>query len=161
MSRYHAPVVHYPIAAPCILGYGVAAVVVLVAVVLLGWAWRVPAQGLPAPVFAAVLFLYLLCAGLAVRFVWRLPRGNLHWDGRVWHWNGQALESQDALRVHWDAQRCLLLSLRLQGQPDAWLWLERRADPSRWGDLRRAVYSRARPSTADFHPHADADRGQA
>lgn len=33
----------------------------------------------------------------------------------------------------------------ITGRGHVWLWLERSAQPERWMDLRRAVYSRAKP----------------
>jgi toxin CptA len=160
MSHHYAPVVQYPIGAALLLRGAVAGVIALVGVVLMVWGLQSPSGNMLAPIVMASL-LYILCAGIAAKFAWQLPRGNLHWDGRIWHWGDQALEADDGLCVHFDAQHCMLLSLRFKRQADVWLWLERRAAPAHWGDLRRAVYSRPKPNATVPQSHADADRGQA
>jgi toxin CptA len=46
-----------------------------------------------------------------------------------------------------DTQSLLLVRLDEPTQRARWLWLERRARPERWQDLRRAIYSRALASS--------------
>jgi toxin CptA len=93
----------------------------------------------------------LLAAGAGAGAAWRAQQspGRLHWDGAAWCWwpaGGPPVEG-GALRVALDLQSVLLV--RWSGPArGAWLWLERRADPSCWAALRRAVYSRADPQHA-------------
>ncbi len=106
--------------------------------------------------------LWLACAGTALRFAARLPEGELAWDGASWHFEAPGCTvAGGALRVHMDGQSRLLVSLQGNGGRIQWLWLERRMQPERWADLRRAVYSRPRPDAGQGIPTASADRGQA
>lgn len=82
---------------------------------------------------------------LALRFWRALPTGDLHWG------SGSTLGAEE----RWPIRRwCLPVracrsaalhagALGVGGSTPCWLWLERRAHPERWNDLRRAVYSRA------------------
>lgn len=82
---------------------------------------------------------------IALRTWWRAPRGVLAWDGSGWTWTpdgGRAAAGE--LQVALDFQRLLLVRCRAAGA-GGWLWLERGAG-ERWDELRRAVYSRARPA---------------
>ncbi|WP_325345141.1 hypothetical protein [Xylophilus sp.] len=79
----------------------------------------------------------------------RSPRGQLAWTGAQWRWQPGSMpagESAGQLAVRLDAQRFLLAAWQPLdgGGPACWFWLERRSDPGRWPDLRRAVYSPAR-----------------
>jgi len=88
----------------------------------------------------------LVAAGALAAWRWRAqPTGHLAWDGAGWTWEaGAAPATAGRLRVSVDLQRVLLVQWRGDG-PAHWLWLERAGAPERWADLRRAVYSRARP----------------
>jgi len=82
-------------------------------------------------------------AGVAAWRAWRLaPRGLLTWDGADWNWNDAG---GGRLQVALDLQRVLLV-LWHGGEDRRWLWLERASCPARWDEMRRAVYSRARPA---------------
>lgn len=78
-------------------------------------------------------------------------QGRLQFDGRQWLWWPQALagatpaepQTLAALVVQVDLQQVLLLRGGRAGAPSLWLWLERRAAPALWDDVRRAVYSPA------------------
>lgn len=83
--------------------------------------------------------------GLVIH-VRRMARGDLVWNGHAWSFavQGCASELQIArLRVVLDLQTSLWLSLHPSQGGVRWLWLSKRECPARWGDLRRAVYSRA------------------
>ena len=100
-----------------------------------------------ASVRLAAAWLVLLATGAAAAWKWRAaPRGSLAWDGAGWTWDGLAAAATGSVRVSVDLQRVLLVQWRGAGQAQ-WLWLERASSPERWDDLRRAVYSRARPET--------------
>jgi len=106
---------------------------------------------------AALLASSVLCAGMGCwYFTRRVAPGVLTFDGQHWWLSGQprtlpAGRAQIAL----DLQFLMLLRLKAPYARAQWLWVERRADPTRWADLRRAVYSRA-PTTAAAETPADA-----
>ena len=121
---------------------GVLALAAAGALGLCGWAAGGAAK--PGAVLAGAALLWLACTGTALRFVAWLPQGDLAWDGAVWRFeSGSGRAFMGVLRVHMDGQSRLLVSL--QGDRTLWLWLERRMQPERWADLRRAVYSRPGP----------------
>src|SRR5690606_17362221 len=101
-----------------------------------------------------------------LHFWWRQVSGWLRWDGQSWtlepdssHAAVLALTSAPEVLV--DLQSCLWVSARLSsGRAHVWLWLDRSSQPERWMDLRRAVYSRARPGAdkADETAPASASR---
>jgi hypothetical protein len=68
----------------------------------------------------------------------------LSWDGEIWSWPAVGQGSTGSLQVILDLQHWLLLRWT-GGHAPRWLWLERAGRAERWEDLRRAVYSRARP----------------
>lgn len=83
--------------------------------------------------------------GLAAFYGWKnSPVGQLAWDGQVWRWEGPGYQegvAQYDLSAVLDFQNLMLLRIENQAHAKLWLWAERRAFPSRWLDLRRAVYS--------------------
>ena len=87
----------------------------------------------------------VLAAGVAAHFgSKKTPVGQLAWDGQVWRWESASYQTGIAeyeLSVVADFQHRLLLRLENQALASLWLWVERRAAPERWLDLRRAVYS--------------------
>jgi hypothetical protein len=89
----------------------------------------------------------LLAGGVAWRFGGHRQVGLLRFDGQCWSWSGRTPQAAARAQAGLDLQALMLVRLVEPGRPPCWLWLERRADPSRWADLRRAVYSRA-PTTA-------------
>ena len=89
--------------------------------------------------------LLVLAAGLgAASSWWRTPAGALSWDGENWCWPAAGQGGAGAVTVGLDLQHWLLLRWT-DGSAPRWLWLERARHAERWDDLRRAVYSRARP----------------
>jgi toxin CptA len=74
----------------------------------------------------------LVADAAALRAWLRSPQWILQWDGA------------GAIEVAIDLQHLLLVRWHRQGAT-CWMWLERHRDQARWADLRRAVYSRARP----------------
>ena len=83
------------------------------------------------------------------------PVGQLAWDSQVWRWEGpgyQAGLAEYELSAALDLQHVMLLRLENQAHAKLWLWAERRAMPSRWLDLRRAVYSPHRDSEGVVSP---------
>ena len=108
----------------------------------------------------ALAAFFALLAGLAAQSSWRhSPRGQLAWDGEAWRWESPGYQTGAAehkMVVIADFQHRLLLRLENQAGARLWLWLEKKAMPERWMDLRRAVYSPHRSPTAlprhDFFP---------
>lgn len=75
---------------------------------------------------------------------WHSPTGTLAWDGEGWRWSVQPEAAAAAVEVGLDLQWALLLHWSA-GNASHWIWLDRAARAERWDDVRRAVYSRARP----------------
>lgn len=98
-----------------------------------------------------LLVASVLFAGVAAGFgLWQEGAGVLHFDGLYWSLTGgPASRGMHAARasVALDFQSLMLLCLSEPGRARRWIWIEHRAMPERWRDLRRAVYSRA-PSAA-------------
>jgi toxin CptA len=138
---HSAPSVSYPVgrsrfAAGLLLGVWLLGTA---AVALWSTLLRVPGWWLVASVWL------VLVAGLcAVWNWWWAPAGVLSWDGESWSWSAAGPGGTGGLKVGLDLQHWLLL--RWTGTDTSrWLWLERARHAERWEDLRRAVYSRARP----------------
>lgn len=94
----------------------------------------------------------VVLGGLAAARGWyAAPIGHLTWDGQFWRWQSVGYstgESAVALSVAIDLQRVLWLRLENSDGACLWLWAEKSALPHRWTELRRAVHSSARSSTA-------------
>ena len=94
----------------------------------------------------------ILCAtgAFAAWHWWHAPSGTLAWDGENWTWSvhpGHPAHPELAtasVEVGLDLQRALLLRWTA-GDASRWVWLDRNTCAERWDDVRRAVYSRARP----------------
>jgi hypothetical protein len=139
---YSAPSVTYPVGRSRFAGALLLAGSVLGCVAVGAWWW----QAGPGPLTAATACLSAIAAAWLALAHWRgSATGTLAWDGEAWTLtsggNGEegepeaALDIQDRMMVRW---RC--------GAHSRWLWLERARAPHRWDELRRAVYSRARPA---------------
>ena len=125
------------------------------AAALMSLAWLAGAAGIVrwtaqsdvAPWRDSVAWLALAGTGLFAAWNWRHSlRGVLAWDGSTWSLaNAQAAAVPGQLRVSVDLQFLMLVSWR-DAAGGNWLWLERASAAERWSDLRRAVYSRARPA---------------
>jgi toxin CptA len=93
----------------------------------------------------ALALVAVLGAGGAARNSWtHAPVGQLAWDGEAWRWESARYQTGIAgydLSVVADFQRRVLVRLENQAHAKLWLWVDRRAMPERWLDLRRAVYS--------------------
>jgi toxin CptA len=104
--------------------------------------WHARGQGGWRP---GAMLAVLAAAGLfAAWHWWRAPAGTLTWDGEDWRWSVHSGAAAPGVEVALDLQRVLLLHWKAGGGSH-WIWLERAARAERWDDLRRAVYSRARP----------------
>jgi toxin CptA len=87
----------------------------------------------------------IAAAGVTAYIGWKnAPVGQLAWDGQHWRWESPGYQTgiaEQQLSVIADFQHLLLLRIENPAHASLWLWLERRALPERWLDLRRAVYS--------------------
>ena len=138
---HSAPSVSYPVGRSRFAG----------ALLLLIWLLAASATGLwwtqlqaPGWRVGAAALLSAGAGALAAWNWWHAPKGTLAWDGETWSWLAQARLEPGEPEVSLDLQRWLLLRWS-SGHLKRWLWLERAASAERWDDLRRAVYSRARP----------------
>lgn len=78
---------------------------------------------------------------------------NLGFDGQHWSLREPAgAPGTVRANVALDLQSLLLIRLTAPGRSPRWVWLEQRAMPERWRDLRRALYSRAPASARVHHP---------
>jgi hypothetical protein len=118
------------------------------AAVLLVGAWALASQQLGWRQLAG--FLALVSVGVLAYGGWKnSPVGQLFWDGQVWRWEGpgyQAGVAEYELIAAADFKNVMLLRIENPAHAKLWLWVERRAFPARWLDLRRAVYSPHRAS---------------
>jgi hypothetical protein len=136
---HNAPSVTYPVGRPRFAGLLAAGLWLAGSALTLLWLheahtahWR----------HAFATLALLVSGGWAFTSWWRSPQGQLSWDGAAW--SGPFGAGADGIEVTLDLQRVLLVRVRT-GRTAHWLWLDRRRCPLRWLDLRRAVYSRARP----------------
>jgi toxin CptA len=137
---HSAPSVSYPVGRSAFAGRLLAGLAALGLAAAAAWTVQSSSFGWRA---ALAWVLALACAGFALRAWWRSPVGVLHWDGNAWHWQDDAGLAPGRLECALDLQARMLL--RWQGETGAvrWPWVERKAAPSHWDALRRAVYSRA------------------
>nr|WP_315473413.1 hypothetical protein [uncultured Rhodoferax sp.] len=84
--------------------------------------------------------LILLTTASAVWAWHRSPVGTLRWDGEHWLWVVSQDHAVSGLRMVFDFQWLVLVSLQRAGQPLLWLWLEPvHGTPHNWLALRRAL----------------------
>lgn len=161
MALHSAPSVLYPLGRSRFLGCCLLVGWLLAAGVTLYW-WRASATTDWRPLFGCVA---LLLAAWVIATGWqRAPVGRLQWDSQRWRWESAVYRSGTALeppRVVLDVQFALLLRLDNQAGAAWWLWAERSAWPSRWLDLRRAVYAKHRPTTLQDSEAVDRALGKA
>jgi toxin CptA len=137
-----APSVTHPVGRSRFLAGFIACVLALAAAGLV--AWSVQVQASPARLAAAAC-VFVAAAAFALRSWMLAADGALSWSGDAWTWaRGSDVEPGTPQPVM-DLQSVMLLRWSGDGPAVRWLWAERRMQPSTWPDLRRAVYSRARP----------------
>ncbi|GER18232.1 hypothetical protein [Variovorax boronicumulans] len=111
-----------------------------------------------------LLLLSVVFSGVAAGFGLRRDGvATLHFDGSHWSLTG-ADPTRGVLAaravVALDFQSLLLVRLAEPGRAARWVWLEQRAMPERWRDVRRAVYARppvAEPAGDPWRATAPAD----
>ena len=97
-----------------------------------------------------ILFLCVIVATVAgwTGIFRTSSRANLIFDGQYWSMSGGIHLPTAKAAVVLDLQQLLLVRLREPLGTMHWIWVERKAMPDRWRDLRRALYSRAIPTEA-------------
>jgi hypothetical protein len=155
MTSRRPPAVLYPLRRSRVLGLLLLALMLVSAGGLCGWVFQSGGAVDRWPVVVAGC-LWCLAAFSAFHCWLDQFSGSIRWDGQAW-----MLESSNSgaagmplsvpPEVLLDVQSHLWLHVFPMGRGHIWLWLEHSTQPERWLDLRRAVYSRARPG-AD---HAD------
>ncbi|MES2633415.1 MAG: hypothetical protein V4669_10620 [Pseudomonadota bacterium] len=138
---HSAPSVTYPVGRSRFAGFAMAGLwLVAVAVI---FAWWLQTQ---APQWRTVVacLLVTVSGGLAAVTWAKSSVGSMAWDGDKWSLSAVQAPSGGAVAVALDLQQWILLQWQAEAG-SRWLWVERRAKPERWDDMRRAVYSRARP----------------
>jgi toxin CptA len=134
---HSAPSVSYPVGRSRFAGGLLLGLWLLGVAACVAWRLGSPASGARSAIAAIVL---VLAAVLASWNWWRMPDGMLSWDQEQWSWQG----GQAVVQVSLDLQHWMLLRCHA-GSNSCWLWLERAKRPEHWAEVRRAVYSRARP----------------
>jgi hypothetical protein len=159
------PAVLYPFRRSGMLGSALAMLLLVGAAGLLGWVLQGAAGAVSPTAVWVALALWLFAASSALHFWWHQRAGALHWDGQSWALQpvrpGGAIQALSGPpQVLLDLQSRLWIRVRFLDGGSAWLWLDRSLQPERWVDLRRAVYSRARPGAdnADKTAPASASR---
>jgi len=155
-SRHAPPAVRHPLKPSRTVAVCLCALWLLAAMLLLAWALNLQSGWWPAAVAVAVC----LVAAAGMWHGWHsLGKGFIAWDGVQWS-IGEADPGQAAkpvlLQVRADGGSWLWVQVRpqvsmvpagpLRWRSSRWLLLLCRQSPETWGDLRRAVYSPARPT---------------
>lgn len=86
--------------------------------------------------------LLVFLVGISAARAWqRSALGILRWDGEHWLWGALQDGPVSGLRIVFDFQRLLLVSLRFNNGHSLFLWLEpaRETPPQVWLALRRAL----------------------
>jgi hypothetical protein len=141
---HSAPAVSYPVVRSAFEGALLAGTWLIGGLAVAVWMYQM--QQVSALQSSTLMGISLATGAWAAWRWWHVATGSLEWDGEGWHRGGpQAASGQ--VHVALDLQGFLLLRWRAEipGPDTNWIWLERSAAPSRWNDLRRAVYSRAHP----------------
>jgi hypothetical protein len=144
---FSAPPVRYPVGQAWVLLWGALIVLCAGGAVLVSWLLQ---GGGDSVARLSVALLVWWGAAFAVWHLWRhRVHGSLQWDGLHWHLETElagrpAHPLAGTLWVRMDLQSHLWVCLEGPDGRRTWLWLERHGAPERWGDLRRAVYSRPR-----------------
>lgn len=135
---HSAPSVSYPVGRSRFALFLVVLAWLAGAAGIVAWRFQVRAPLLQSLAVAGVV---VVAGAVALRGWIRSPTGTLSWDGAGWTWSAPAGPEPGSVQAVLDIQRVMLLRWNA-GRITRWLWLERTMQPSRWPDVRRAVYSR-------------------
>lgn len=146
LKASHSPLVHYPLR-PCWEYLAFFAMWgVLSGLGLAAWMLGAPHSFATGWVGWLAVVLWLLSVFAAGMHCGNMPRGVLHWNGQAWSLLLEGVHGERAvarLTVVLDLQTRMWLRLEWGDRRTLWLWLAKSDALPRWGDLRRAVYSRA------------------
>ncbi|HEY9207430.1 MAG TPA: hypothetical protein VIP31_00045 [Acidovorax sp.] len=162
--HFSAPPVRYPVGQDSVLLWGLLTLLGAGGAVLVFWLLQGAGDSITR---LSVAVLVWLVAASALWHVWRYRiHGLLQWDGLHWRLETEQLGKpahslEGTLWVRLDLQSHLWVCLDGQDGRHTWLWLERQGAPERWGDLRRAVYSRPKPEASRADEPAAVRRPQA
>lgn len=159
-SVHTAPPVRYPVQRSPWLARALVFVALLGGLSLLAWALQGAGTHTHGWQLAAGAVLWCVVCGVAWRFWACGVCGTLAWDGQTWILQAHPHMTyvEGVVTVHLDLQVHLWLRWQSAQGVVQWLWLEQRSDQARWGDVRRAVYSRAGTLAADaLQPVAQRD----
>jgi hypothetical protein len=135
----NAPSVSYPVGRSLLPGLLAGALILSGLRATVQWLAQAPVSGWRLGAAVAALTLGTGAAGWNW---WRMPRGTLGWDGHDWAWTAAGRTETGLVESCLDLQEFMLV--RFVGHSRShWLWRGRSLAAERWGDLRRAVYSRA------------------
>ncbi|HEY8904878.1 MAG TPA: hypothetical protein VIM63_02450 [Rhodoferax sp.] len=135
---HSAPSVSYPVGRSHFYGQVLAGALLLGGFSLAAWIMQSDTYALKHLLAVA---LWLGSAVVAVMVWLRSPHGLLIWDGQNWTWACRDVSHSVVLSVMLDSQSTLLVHWQVTGASNGWVWLERRAAPTRWLPLRRAVFA--------------------
>jgi len=133
---HKAPAVQYTVGKTRVHLGLVLSVALFSAVVVSVWAMQSQTGTLPLTLVGLVWTACTLWGSLGW---WRVPTGQLCWDGQAWVWRQGAQELTLQLQVRLDLQHTMLLRARPVQGLALWLWLEQATQPAQWRMLRRAV----------------------
>jgi hypothetical protein len=139
--KHHAPSVSYPLRRSFAQAIVYLCVWVSATALIVSWICFSRSQGLVLMLGFTAIALVAMVGSFGLR---SSPVGQLVWDSQQWHWESAAYQSgvlQVEVLVIADFQHILLIRLENQAHASLWLWVERKAAPQRWLDLRRAIYS--------------------
>ena len=151
LASHTAPPVRYPVQRSLWLALALLLLALLGGLTLIAWGWQAAGTRQHGLQLALAVVLWLAGCVLAWHFWANGVRGALAWNGQEWTLEELPHDSAVAgtLAVHLDLQAHLWLRWQSSAGDAHWLWLEQTCARGRWGDLRRAVYSRARTTSAD------------
>lgn len=151
-SAHQAPAVRYRFGRPCAVAVGLLGLAGVGLAVVSAWIGLQQGSGISA---AAALVLWSLCSAAAWFWWHSAESGMLAWDGQQWLLaldrprTGEAAPLVQAPGICLDLQSIVGVVVRTPSGTSRWLWLERRADPRAWADLRRALVAHGSPSATD------------
>ena len=160
LATHTAPPVRYPVQRSLWLARALASCALLGGLTLLAWGWHGAGTRQHGLQLTFAVVLWSIGCMLAWRFWTSGVRSVLAWNGQEWTLEAMPHASAVAgtLAVHLDLQAHLWLRWQSGAGDVHWLWLEQRSAPERWGDMRRAVYSRAgTPAALALQPASQRD----
>lgn len=151
LASHTAPPVRYPVQRSLWLARALLVCALLGGLTLLAWGFQGPGTRQHGLQLAVAIVLWGAGSVVAWHFWAQGVCGVLVWNGQEWtlEMPPNASAVTGTLAVHLDLQAHLWLRWKTSVGGVHWLWLEQQSARERWGDVRRAVYSRAGTTVAD------------